>query len=270
MRGCGSRFVACVVAVLLSLFVGITVSAATYTDPQGRYSFTIPEGWQPGTVPPNTNIPPALAPGGIFNAPAPLIGNVNTVTSPVPPGSALDQIVTQVRATLAQTLPGFQQGAPNPLNATLGGQPALKYDYFVAQPGSPRLHGQQTVTLQNNAFYIVTITAAENDYDTVTKQAQVVLDSFKFGAAPATGTTTAGTTTTGTATTGTSAAGTATTGTARPSGTVVAAAGTGGATIIPSTGVSQTQHGSGMLPVLLAGALALALGFAIRFRTRTR
>jgi hypothetical protein len=251
--------------VFLSLFMAAAVSAATYSDPQGRYSFTIPEGWQPGTLPPNSNIPQAIAPGGIFTAPSPLVGNVNTVTSSVPPGSVLDQIVTQVRASLAQALPGFEQGAPNLVNATLGGQPALQYDYFVAPQGSPRLHGQQTVTLQNNAVYIVTITAAENDYTTVTKQAQVVLDSFKFGAAPATGTST-----TGTATTGTATAGTTTTGTARPSGTVVVAVGTGGATIIPATGMPQAQHGSGTLPLLLVGALALTLGFAIRFRARMR
>jgi len=157
----------------------VAAQGATYTDPQGHYSFTVPSGWQPGSVPQNTNLPAGTVLGGVFNAAAPLNGNLNVVTVAVPAGLTLDQIVTQSRAGVASTLAGYQEGPGGIQNLTVGGQPARRYDYFL-MPQASKLHGAQVIILQAGIVYILTFTAAENDFATFFQQGATVLTSFKF------------------------------------------------------------------------------------------
>ncbi len=158
----------------------VGAQGATFTDPQGRYSFTVPSGWQQGSPPPNTNLPPGTTIGGVFTAAPPLNGNLNIVTVAVPAGVNLDDIVTQSRAGVAQSVPGYQEGPGGIQNLTVGGQAARRYDYFLTPAGSGRLHGAQVITLQANAVYITTFTAAENDFATFFQQGTTALNSFKF------------------------------------------------------------------------------------------
>ena len=173
---------ALVIVTLLGMcsISSVAAQGTTYTDPQGRYSFTAPSGWQPGSAPPGTNLPAGTAISGIFAAPAPLNGNVNIVTVVVPAGANLDQIVTQSRAGVAQSIPGYQEAPGGIQNLTLGGQPARRYDYFLTPPGSGKLHGAQIITLQGNAVFVLTFTAAENDFNTFMQQGATILSSFKF------------------------------------------------------------------------------------------
>lgn len=173
---------ALVIATLIGVcsLGAVAAQGTTYTDPQGRYSFTVPSGWQPGPPPQNTNLPPGTAVGGIFAAPAPLNGNFNVVTVAVPAGVNLDQIVTQSRAGVAQSIPGYQEVAGGIQSVTVGGQSARRYDYFLTPPGSGKLHGAQIIALQGNTVYVLTLTAAENDFNTFMQQATTLLDSFKF------------------------------------------------------------------------------------------
>ena len=72
---------------LLGLCSAVAVAAqgATFTDPQGRFSFTVPAGWQQGSPPPSANLPPGTVVAGVFNAPAPVNGNFNVVPgAPLP------------------------------------------------------------------------------------------------------------------------------------------------------------------------------------------
>lgn len=171
-----------VMVALFGAFAAGTVGAqgTTYTDPQGRYTFTVPSGWQPATPPQSANLPPGTAIGGVFTAPAPLNGNVNVVTVAVPAGANLDQIVAQSRANVAQSVPGYQEGPGGIQNLTLGGQPARRYDYFLTPQQGGRLHGAQVIALQGNAVFVITFTAAENDFDTFFRQGAPILNSFTF------------------------------------------------------------------------------------------
>ncbi len=169
------------IIALASLCMAVSVSAATnYTDPQGRYSFTAPDGWQAGSLPPGSNIPQDVAPGGIFTAPAPLNGNFNVVAATVPSGISLDTVATQSRAGVAQSVPGYQEIPGGIQRAAIGGQAGARYDYFLTVQGT-KLHGAQILALQGTTAYILTFTAAENDFNAVIGQGATILSSFKVG-----------------------------------------------------------------------------------------
>ncbi len=156
----------------------VSAQGTTFTDLQGRFSFTVPSGWQQGSVPPNTNLPPGTVIGAIFAAPAPLNGNFNVVTVAIPAGVNLDQIATQSRASVAQSLPGYQEGPGGIQNLTVSGQPARRYDYFLTPPQAGKLHGAQVLALQANTLFVITFTAAENDFDTFFQQGAPALNSL--------------------------------------------------------------------------------------------
>ncbi|HEY7907940.1 MAG TPA: DcrB-related protein [Thermomicrobiales bacterium] len=224
-----------VMVSLLGLCAVTAVGAqgTTYTDPNGRYSFTVPSGWQPSPAPQTGSVPPGTAIGGVFTAPAPLNGNFNVVTVTVPSGVPLDQIVTQSRDNVAKSLPGYQEGPGGIQNLTLAGQPARRYDYFLTPPQGSRLHGAQVIALQGNAVFVLTFTAAENDFNTFFQQGAPALSSFTFigtGGATAAPTTTA----------------------------------------LPNTGMphSLPQYGAGESLALLAGATLILGGLTLRRRYR--
>lgn len=167
------------VALLGLCAVGpVAAQGTTYADPQGRFTFTVPSGWQQQSLPPNTNLPAGTAIGAVFSAAAPLNGNFNVVTVAVPAGVSLDQVVTQSRAGVAQSLPGYQEVAGGIQNLTVGGQPARRYDYLLSPPQAGTLHGAQVITMQANTIYVITFTAAENDFNTFFQQGATALNSL--------------------------------------------------------------------------------------------
>jgi hypothetical protein len=162
-------------ALLATFVVGTSVAAATpYTDPQNRFSLTVPDGWQ--VAPRPANAPPAIL--VVLNAPAPLNGTVNVVATSVPAGATLDDAVAGISASTSNALPGFQpSGGVQKL--TLGGQPAARYDYSFMLSGT-RARGAQVISLVGNVGYILTFTAAEGDFDTVLQQGALILTSWSF------------------------------------------------------------------------------------------
>ncbi len=171
-----------IIVALLGIcsMTAVIAQGTTFTDPQGRFSFTVPSGWQQGSPPPNANLPPGTVISAVFNAAPPVNGNLNIVTVAVPAGANLDQITTQSRAGVAQSVPGYEEGPGGIQNLTIGGQPARRYDYFVTPAQGGRLHGAQVINLQANTVYVTTFTAAENDFNTLYQQGSVILSSFKF------------------------------------------------------------------------------------------
>ncbi|MDQ2786462.1 MAG: DUF1795 domain-containing protein, partial [Chloroflexota bacterium] len=167
------------VALLGVCSVGaVAAQGTTYADPQGRFTFTVPAGWQQGSLPQGTTLPAGTAIGAVFTAAAPLNGNFNVVTVAVPAGTNLDQVVTQSRAGVAQSLPGYQEGPGGIQNLTVGGQPARRYDYSLSPPQAGTLHGTQIITQQANTIYVITFTAAENDFNTFFQQGATALNSL--------------------------------------------------------------------------------------------
>jgi hypothetical protein len=169
-----------VTALSLCTVTAVGAQGATYTDPQGRYTFTVPSGWQLAAPPQSANLPPGTAISSIFSAAAPLNGNFNVVTVAVPAGASLDQIVTQSRDNVAKSLPGYEEGPGGIQNLTLGGQPARRYDYFLTPPQAGKLHGAQLIALQGNTVFVLTFTAAENDFNTFFQQSGGILSSFTY------------------------------------------------------------------------------------------
>ena len=176
-----------IVALLGVCSISAVEAAGTYTDPQGRFSFTIPDGWQQGSPPQGTNLPPGTMLGGVFNAAAPLNANFNIVTVSVPSGVDIGQIAIQSRAGVAQSIPGYQEGPGGIQSLTVAGQPARRYDYFFTVAQASRLRGAQVITMQANTVYVLTFTAAENDFNTFFQQAGTALNSFAFTGSGGTG-----------------------------------------------------------------------------------
>ena len=156
----------------------VAAQGTIFADPQGRFTFTVPSGWQQQSLPPNTNLPAGTAVGAVFSAAVPLNGNFNVVTVAVPAGVSLDQVATQSRAGVAQSLPGYQEVAGGIQNLTVGGQPARRYDYLLSPPQAGTLHGAQVITMQANTVYVITFTAAENDFNTFFQQGATALNSL--------------------------------------------------------------------------------------------
>ncbi|MGI8857791.1 MAG: DcrB-related protein [Thermomicrobiales bacterium] len=223
-----------VLVAVFSLSVVTTAGAqgTTYTDPQGRYRFTVPSGWQADPPPQTASLPPGTAVGGVFSAPAPLNGNFNVVTVTVPAGANLDQIVTQSRDNVAKSLPGYQEGPGGIQNLTLGGQPARRYDYFLTPSGASKLHGAQVIAQQGNAVFVLTYTAADTDFDTFFQQGAPILSSFTY---------------------------IGTGGATIPS-----------TTTLPSTGMPRgvQWHGMSEFPLLFAGTALIFAGLTLRRRYR--
>lgn len=224
-----------IVALLGICSISAVEAAGTYTDPQGRFSFTIPDSWQQGSPPQGTTLPPGTMLGGVFNASPPLNANFNVVTVSVPSGVDIGQIAMQSRAGLAPSIPGYQEGPGGIQNLTVAGQPARRYDYFFTIEQAGRLHGAQVLTMQANTVYVLTFTAAENDFNTFFQQGGTALNSFAFTGSGGTG------------------------GGAAPQTTQ---------TTLPSTGMPMGAqgHASFELLVVMAGSALIVAGFLLRRR----
>ncbi len=173
--------VAGIIAMLLMLLTGIVAApvaaATTYSDPQQRFDFTVPDGYTPTTA----QLTPPVVAGFVAASPA---GANFTVQVRDVTGS-LDDATAEFQkryASAADSQPG-----PNGIQSlTLGGKPAKQFDYFTSAQGT-RFHISQVVSVNGKALYILTFTAQEGDYDTLVNQTGVVLSSFAFLAAGANG-----------------------------------------------------------------------------------
>jgi hypothetical protein len=167
---------------LLGLCSATAVAAqgATFADAQEGFAFTVPSGWQQGSVPPSASLPAGTVVAAVFNTPAPVNGSFNVVTVAVPPGTDLDQVTTQSREGVAKSLPGYQEGPGGIQNLTVGGQAARRYDYFLTPPQAGKLHGAQILALRANTIYILTYTAPDDQFDAFFQQGSSVLTSFTF------------------------------------------------------------------------------------------
>lgn len=172
LRAFGRAMVVALVA--LSFMAVAPVSAAsTFTDAQGRFSFTVPDGYAPL---PDFVKPPVVAAFTSTNPPGP-----NFTVQVRDARGTLDVVVANLRQEYI-TGPGATAGA-NPQSFTLGGQPAQRYDFFQTTDNS-RFHIAQVMTIKDASLYLLTFTAQEQSYDTLLSQTAIVLSSFSFGGTP--------------------------------------------------------------------------------------
>lgn len=108
--------------------------------------------------------------------------NFNIAALPLPAGTArpdLDSGVAMLRASLPQLSDRFEPGSEPIQVATLGGQPARLYDFYV-RGDNERAHGVQVIAIVGNAVATLTFTGREGDYQALRQDAQAVLDSLMF------------------------------------------------------------------------------------------
>jgi hypothetical protein len=167
-------------------FTAVGAAPTTFTDPQGRFSFTVPDGYQQQSVTPTTSTSAPSSLIAAFFSPKYNGANVNVgAVSGAPSGISLDQLADQVLKSVSDTFKDFQRGPKGIESTTLGGQPARRYEYFATVSGA-RFHGVQYLTIAKGSAIFLTFTASDNDFNAFINESKGIVDSFTIlgGAAP--------------------------------------------------------------------------------------
>lgn len=147
------------------------VQGSTYTDPQGRYTLQIPQGWsvqQTG----NTGIDFQAAPStlkGAFQIAAEDIGAAMTI----------DDYAVGTRDSIKQTVSSYQDLQGGIQQTTINGMPARRFD-FSGQDGNTTLRAAVFVVKKGTIAYGFLIAADPADFDAVFAQAKQFIDTFAF------------------------------------------------------------------------------------------
>lgn len=149
--------------VVLALFAflalivatGTPVGAAdTFTDPQGRFSFPIPDGWQPDTAASGTGLIVQYLtadPSGAFNVTA----------NPLPDGVSFDAVPQLVIVRLQKDLGDFQQTNLGP--TSVAGEQGAELDYTATNSAGILLAVAQIMVPHNGIIYLLTLAARPED-----------------------------------------------------------------------------------------------------------
>lgn len=143
----------------------------TYTDPQGRFKLTVPQGWkvQPPTSGIDFEAAPSSALRGAFQIAAEEIGT----------GISLDDYATSTMDSIKQTVTNYQDLQGGIQQTTLAGLPARRFD-FTAQDGTTNLRAAVIVVVKGTTAYGFLIAAPPGDFDAVFAQAKQFIDTFAF------------------------------------------------------------------------------------------
>jgi hypothetical protein len=147
------------------------VRGNTYTDPQGRFMFAIPSGWlvQQSS---NANVDVEVTPPN-------LRGAFRLASDTMPANASLNDYAAAVLDNIRMSFTNFQLVQGNAQQATIGGQPAVRYEFTGSQSGS-NLHGVVYIVDNGGTVYGLFIAATPEDFDAMINQAKALLDSFKF------------------------------------------------------------------------------------------
>ncbi|MDQ2786818.1 MAG: hypothetical protein M3Y58_17650 [Chloroflexota bacterium] len=165
------------VGMMAALCMVTSVSAAvtTYTDPQGRFSITVPDGYQRSSE---------LGPNILaFNSPIFVGANFNVIAATVPTGTTLIPLIPTraqfedlFRAVLSdQATFDFLPGGFGA--ATIAGHPAVQDDSILTTNGE-RIRLRQFLILDGTTEYAISFGARETEFDAFVKESHIVLDSF--------------------------------------------------------------------------------------------
>jgi hypothetical protein len=171
MRG---RFIsAAIIVALVALSLVSSVGAATYTDPKGRYTVTVPNDWK------------EQAEADIFDMLYTAPGNDDVAFGVIVAEDA-EGAGVELKASDLNELFGeiFDDGVSfTATAATLGGQPAQR----AAASGlvdDKLLHITVVMAVVDRTTYLVFYGAYNADYTAYATQAQAMFDSFTFAKAP--------------------------------------------------------------------------------------
>lgn len=162
---------------LLALLTVTPVAAAPqrYTDPQGRYAFTIPNGWQRDDTPAPLTPPAGLSIDLSLAAPSPAIRLLTvfsrTLPAPMSTASITDEDFSGIEDADTTRVGDIQ-------TITVGGQAARRADYrYVTRGQNFRLIF--IVGISGTTRYTLSFGALESDA-AGRAEFQSILDSFVF------------------------------------------------------------------------------------------
>jgi hypothetical protein len=158
---------------------GTVISAGTpaglvgnkYTDPQGRFTLTVPQGWQVQAASSGIDFEaaPASALRGAFQIAAEEVGT----------GITVDDYATGTMDSIKQTVTNYQDVQGGIQQTTVAGLPARRFD-FTGQDGTTNLRAAIIVVMKGTTAYGFLIAAAPQDFDAVFAQAKQFIDTFAF------------------------------------------------------------------------------------------
>jgi len=152
--------------------VGAVPARAVYTDPQGRFSFTVPDGYHQIPNPPQSAIIVAFAP--------PIIsGGISLTIQGMEPGATLDQ-KTEVTQKAASKLPDAKPLTILPVATRGAGEPARQFEFLDTENGGRRYHSLAVTTVHGTDFYTLSIQLEEKDFAANVEQAKVFINTFTF------------------------------------------------------------------------------------------
>ncbi len=142
-----------------------------YTDPQGRFTLTVPQGWQVQAASSGIDFEaaPSSALRGAFQIAAEEVGT----------GITIDDYATGTMDSIKQTVTNYQDVQGGIQQTTVAGLPARRFD-FTGQDGTTNLRAAIIVVMKGTTAYGFLIAAAPQDFDAVFAQAKQFLDTFAF------------------------------------------------------------------------------------------
>jgi hypothetical protein len=169
-------------ALMLSSVVGAAATpvagTTTFTDPNGRYAFQVPQEWQAA----QTGAQGTLAAWQSLDPP----GNFQVSTAPLAAGTTLDDFGAQLVKSINAYYPDANVDASKAQSLTLGGLPARRLDYSGTTQGT-RFQLAQFFLVQGTTGYSMNAVALPSNFGRFMDRVRVVLDSFTVphAAAPA-------------------------------------------------------------------------------------
>lgn len=177
------HFVGVMALVLCASLLPLPVRAqegARFDDPDGRFTFTAPAGFDarasssPAVV--VSYISPALENANFSIAVRPFPSDITRDLAPQDVHDIVVRLYVRELRDLYRTIE-IEETSIRP--ASLGGEEGREYDYFLTVSGL-RLHGAQILLVRGDALYIVTFTATEDNYAALRAQTEAVFASFTF------------------------------------------------------------------------------------------
>ncbi len=169
--------VACCIQIVVALLAVVAAPAlpvgatTTFTDPQYRFSFQVPDGWQQDTTAANPGLIAqylATNPDGAFNVTA----------TPLPDGTAIESIAPLVIARLQKDFGDFQQTNSGP--ASVADEPGTEVDYTATNGVGTLVATAQILVVHNGILYFLTLATQPQDIGAIQTAGAPILLSWQW------------------------------------------------------------------------------------------
>lgn len=140
-----------------------------YSDPGGRFSFSVPQQWTQNT---------GSSAQAQFDAPN-RQATMNVTLENVPAATTIDQYNTSAEAQLKRQLPDYQQVALD--KVTVNGQQAYRRVYKATITGTGLVQLQQVYFISNGVAHIMTFASLPENFDRQSQTFNQIAGTYKAG-----------------------------------------------------------------------------------------